>query len=134
MWNRESYYLSDKIRYTHRVFTNRNLRMDSIQAIGFDMDYTLAIYTEAVEELVSRLAMERLVEEKGYPSSLLRTEYDPKFPVRGLILDKRKGNIFKMDGHQHVQRAYHGFEKFSREDRRKTYRNTEIRPFCRDTN
>jgi len=129
MWNRESYYLSDKIRYTKRVFTNRNLRMDSIQAIGFDMDYTLAIYTEAVEELVARLALERLVTDKGYPESLLETQYDPKFPVRGLILDKRKGNIFKMDGHQHVQRAYHGFKKFSRERRKKTYRNTEIRPF-----
>ncbi|MBM4130187.1 hypothetical protein FJ250_04050, partial [bacterium] len=27
-----------------RIFTNRNLRMASIAAIGFDMDHTLAIY------------------------------------------------------------------------------------------
>lgn len=128
MWNRESYYLSDRIRYTERVFTNRNLKMNSIEAIGFDMDYTLAIYTEAVEELVARLAIEVLVEDFDYPSELLALKYDAEFPVRGLILDKRKGNIFKMDGHLHVQRAYHGFQKFSREKRKKTYRNTVIRP------
>nr|MBA2543611.1 hypothetical protein [Deltaproteobacteria bacterium] len=28
----------------NRVFCNRNLRMDSIEMIGFDMDYTLALY------------------------------------------------------------------------------------------
>ena len=28
----------------NRVFCNRNLRMDSIEVIGFDMDYTLALY------------------------------------------------------------------------------------------
>ena len=28
----------------NRIYTNRNLRMQSIAAIGFDMDHTLAIY------------------------------------------------------------------------------------------
>src|ERR1051325_7020745 len=28
----------------NRVFCNRNLRMDTIEMIGFDMDYTLALY------------------------------------------------------------------------------------------
>src|SRR5215813_12751745 len=28
----------------NRVFCNRNLRMDSIEMIGFDMDYTLGLY------------------------------------------------------------------------------------------
>jgi len=129
MWSRASYYLSDKIRYTNRIFTNRNLRLESISAIGFDMDYTLAIYTEAVEELVARLALEKLVSEKNYPEHILSLKYDPDFPVRGLILDKRKGTIFKMDGHQHVQRAYHGFKKLNRSERKKAYRNTVIRPF-----
>ncbi|MGN6107999.1 MAG: 5'-nucleotidase domain-containing protein, partial [Kofleriaceae bacterium] len=27
----------------NRVFCNRNLRMDTIEMIGFDMDYTLAL-------------------------------------------------------------------------------------------
>ena len=29
----------------HRVFCNRNLRMDQVEVIGFDMDYTLALST-----------------------------------------------------------------------------------------
>ena len=31
-------------RLARQIFVNRNLRMDTIKAIGFDMDYTLAIY------------------------------------------------------------------------------------------
>src|SRR5437870_4326888 len=30
----------------NRVYVNRNLRMDQIDLIGFDMDYTLAIYNQ----------------------------------------------------------------------------------------
>ncbi len=30
-----------------RIFTNRNLRMAAIEAIGFDMDHTLAVYNTA---------------------------------------------------------------------------------------
>lgn len=129
MWNRESHYLRDRIRYPRRVFANRNLRLASVDAIGFDMDYTLAIYTEAVEELVVRLAAERLVAGGNYPASLLELSYDPDFPVRGLVIDTKLGTIFKMDRHQHVQRAMHGTKKLSREMRRSTYRNTEIRPY-----
>ena len=55
--------------------------------------------------------------------------YDPDFPVRGLVIDTKLGTIFKMDRHQHVQRAMHGTKKLSREMRRSTYRNTEIRPY-----
>ena len=34
------------------IFVNRNLRMDNIKIIGFDMDYTLARYHKrAIEEL-----------------------------------------------------------------------------------
>ena len=29
-----------------RIFTNRDLNFDSISVIGFDMDYTLAIYRQ----------------------------------------------------------------------------------------
>ncbi|HEV3030532.1 MAG TPA: 5'-nucleotidase domain-containing protein, partial [Polyangia bacterium] len=31
----------------HRVFVNRNLRLDKIELVGFDMDYTLALYNQA---------------------------------------------------------------------------------------
>ena len=36
----------------NRIYVNRNLRMDKIEMIGFDMDYTLALYHQArIEQL-----------------------------------------------------------------------------------
>ncbi len=51
-----------------RVFTNRNLRMGSIEAIGFDMDHTLAVYnTDNFNHLSFVMAIEALIRDKGYP-------------------------------------------------------------------
>ena len=36
-----------------RVYCNRNLRLDQIQVVGFDMDYTLAIYRQAEMDRLS---------------------------------------------------------------------------------
>ncbi|HVR01026.1 MAG TPA: 5'-nucleotidase domain-containing protein, partial [Polyangia bacterium] len=34
-----------------RIYVNRNLRLDKIEMVGFDMDYTLALYNQArIEE------------------------------------------------------------------------------------
>ena len=46
----------------NRVFCNRNLRMDTIEMIGFDMDYTLALYhQERLERLSIELTLGKLV-------------------------------------------------------------------------
>ena len=39
-----------------RVYCNRNLRLDQVKAVGFDMDYTLAIYRQAE---MDRLCIDR---------------------------------------------------------------------------
>ena len=39
---------------------------------------------------------------------LAALRYDPHFVIRGLVVDKPYGNIFKMDRHNHVGRCYHG--------------------------
>lgn len=111
-----------------RVFVNRNLRLDQIRLIGFDMDYTLAPYVKkAIEELSYRLTAERLVRELGYPESILEIPYDPSFVLRGLVVDKRLGNIFKMDRHGYVGRCFHGRRELTKEERRELYRNVKIR-------
>src|SRR6478609_10338191 len=44
-----------------RVFVNRNLRLSGIRWVGFDMDYTLAIYRqEQMDALSIQLTVERL--------------------------------------------------------------------------
>lgn len=111
-----------------RVYVNRNLRMDQIRQIGFDMDYTLAPYVKAaIEGLSYRLTAERLVKKLGYPESILDIQYEPAFVLRGLVVDKRLGNIFKMDRYNHVGRVFHGRRELTKDERRKHYRNVKIR-------
>lgn len=113
---------------SRRIFVNRNLRFEHIRQIGFDMDYTLAPYVKRnLEALSFKLTAQRLVEELGYPEELLGLKYDKSFVMRGLVVDKRYGNIFKMDGHGHVGRVYHGRTELSKEERRRLYRNAKVR-------
>ncbi len=113
---------------TRRIFVNRNLRFDQIRQVGFDMDYTLAPYVKRnIEELSFQLTAKRMVEHLGYPEEILKLRYDPSFVVRGLAVDKKLGNLFKMDSHNHVGRVFHGRNLVDKETRRKLYRNVKIR-------
>lgn len=93
-----------------RVFANRNLHMAEIEWVGFDMDYTLAIYRQAAMDALSvELTIERLI-GRGYPARLRTLSFDTNFPIRGLLIDKKQGNVLKLDRHKHVAKGYHGTE------------------------
>ncbi len=112
---------------TRQIFVNRNLRMDKIEAIGFDMDYTLAIYhLQRVEELAFDMTLRRMVERLAYPAVLLELRYDPEFVIRGLVMDKQTGNIFKMDRHNHCGRCYHARRPLPAEEMKRLYREEKI--------
>ncbi|HEY4242754.1 MAG TPA: HAD-IG family 5'-nucleotidase [Kofleriaceae bacterium] len=111
----------------NRVFCNRNLRMDSIEMIGFDMDYTLALYhQDRLEQLSIDLTLNKLVQKHGYSEEIRGLSYDPGWAIRGLVVDRANGNIFKMDRHAYVGRCYHGFRELTYEERRAAYRNEKI--------
>ncbi|WOK97080.1 hypothetical protein Cni_G05788 [Canna indica] len=111
-----------------RIFCNRSLNMKNILAVGFDMDYTLAQYKpETFESLAYDGTVKKLVHNLGYPSELLEWTFDWKYMVRGLVLDKKRGNILKMDRHKYVKVAYHGFKELSKEEKVSTYGNTLVR-------
>ena len=111
-----------------KIFCNRSLNMKNIVAVGFDMDYTLAQYMpETFESLAYEGTIRKLVYDLGYPRELLEWTFDWKYMVRGLVLDKKRGNILKMDRHKYVKVAYHGFREMSKEDKVGTYGNTLIR-------
>jgi HAD superfamily 5'-nucleotidase-like hydrolase len=111
----------------NRVFCNRNLRMDTIEMIGFDMDYTLALYhQDRLEQLSIELTLQKLVDKHGYPPDIRNLSYDPRWAIRGLVVDKKHGNVFKMDRHAYVGRCYHGFRELSHDERKATYRNEKI--------
>lgn len=52
--------------------------------------------------------------------------FDYRYMMRGLIIDKKRGNILKMDRHKYVKLAFHGFQQLSRDQRLATYANTGV--------
>ncbi|OGQ18696.1 MAG: hypothetical protein A2138_09510 [Deltaproteobacteria bacterium RBG_16_71_12] len=110
------------------IYTNRDLDLAHIKAVGFDMDYTLAIYQkQPMEQLQYDLTLERLIAGAGYPNEIRALKYDPTFIVRGLILDKRNGHLIKMDTHGRVARVFHGRRRLDAEEIHEAYRNAKIR-------
>jgi HAD superfamily 5'-nucleotidase-like hydrolase len=119
--------LHREVPRARQIFVNRNLRMDKIEAVGFDMDYTVAMYhLQRLETLAFRMTLARMIETLGYPPALGALQYDPEFVIRGLVVDKLHGNIFKMDRHNHVGRCYHGRRPLPEEELRRLYRGEKV--------
>lgn len=111
-----------------QVFVNRNLNMARVELIGFDMDYTLAIYhLRRLEQLSYDLTVDRLVNQCGYDESIRAIPYDHHFVLRGVFVDKLRGNLLKIDRFGHVGRAYHGRRLLTDDEIQRLYRNERIR-------
>jgi HAD superfamily 5'-nucleotidase-like hydrolase len=115
-----------ELAHSRQIYTNRSLKMEEISLCGFDMDYTLAVYSmRQIEELAFHMTLERMVRKRGYPAYLEGLKYDHEFVIRGLVVDKDFGNIFKMDRHNHVGRCYHGRRALILDERRALYQTNE---------
>lgn len=118
-----------RIPRTRRVFVNRNLKMAGIDWVGFDMDYTLAIYNQIEMDRLSVQATVGKLKHRGYPEEVIKDiDYKIDFPIRGLLIDKRFGHILKMDRFKVVQKGYHGLRELSKEEIRALYQQKKIRP------
>lgn len=95
--------------------------MANIKAVGFDMDHTLALYKhETFEALAFRETLKKFI-EAGYPEQLLELQFNPKFLIRGLLVDRELGNILRVDAHKYVKDAFHGHRRLTKEERYKLY-------------
>lgn len=113
---------------SRQVFVNRNLHMGKVELIGFDMDYTLAIYhLRRLEQLSYDLTVDRLVTNCGYAEEIRKVPYDHSFVLRGVFVDKVRGNLLKIDRFGYVGRAYHGRQDLPDEEIQRLYRNERIR-------
>ncbi|PRQ05722.1 HAD-IG family 5'-nucleotidase [Enhygromyxa salina] len=109
-----------------RIFTNRDLDFEQVPVVGFDMDYTLARYRQAELEAISlETTVDKLVVQ-GWPRVLYEVQPDPEFAIRGLVVDKLRGNLLKMDRHGYVGRVYHGRTMLERSQRKSIYRSQRI--------
>jgi HAD superfamily 5'-nucleotidase-like hydrolase len=72
-------------------------RLDELDVLGFDYDYTLASYTDKVPHFIYERALEHLIKVHGYPQELRSKSFDPSFAIRGLHYDTKKGYMMKLD-------------------------------------
>jgi HAD superfamily 5'-nucleotidase-like hydrolase len=115
------------IHPARRVYVSRNLKMSRIDWVGFDMDYTLAIYNQ---EQMDRLSIEATVTkliERGYPQWLADLHYPLDFPIRGVLIDKRLGNVLKMNRFKIARRGYHGLRELGTVELRALYYEKKLR-------
>jgi HAD superfamily 5'-nucleotidase-like hydrolase len=106
------------------IFTNRTLNMRSIQAIGYDMDYTLIHYDVQRWERAMYAYLKRKLLELGWPVENLT--HVPEMIIRGLVIDKKFGNIVKPNRFGYVKRAFHGTKPLDFDSMRKVYSRTTV--------
>lgn len=108
------------------IFVNRTLNMKHIQAIGFDMDYTLVRYnSHAFEEMTFGEIRKKLL-EKGYPQALNDLPFVYEQVIRGLVIDKPHGNILKLSLHSKVKQARHGTKEMDFKTQQKIYQGFSV--------
>ena len=109
---------------THRIYCNRALNLRSVKAIGYDMDYTLIHYHVAQWEKCAYGHLQEKLLELGWPVGELR--FDPEAVIRGLIIDRERGNLVKANQFGFIKLAAHGTHILGREAQRSTYSNVLV--------
>lgn len=110
-----------------QVFVNRTLNLKRIRNIGFDMDHTLVRYkSENFESLAHRIMIEKLVHDKGYPSSILKLGFSYDRAIRGLVIDKAEGNVLKLSRYSAIRVSYHGMKPIDFREQTKLYKSVYI--------
>lgn len=106
------------------IFCNRTLNLRAIEAIGYDMDYTLIHYVVDVWERHAYAHVRRVLSERGLPVGEL--EFQPDLMIRGLIIDAELGNVVKANRFGYVTRAFHGTHPLPFEELRRVYSRTIV--------
>ncbi|NUM89263.1 MAG: hypothetical protein HUU37_08680, partial [Bdellovibrionales bacterium] len=110
-----------------RVYVNRTLNLRKIRYLGFDMDHTLVRYdSRAFEATTHAVVLRKLVEKKGYPEAILEVPFDYDLAIRGLVIDKRRGNLLKVSRHGAIRGAMHGLGMLDFAEQKRLYRSTYI--------
>lgn len=110
-----------------KVFVNRTLNLKKIKFIGLDMDHTLVRYNiENFERLSYTKIIEKLMSKRNYPQTLKNLAFDYNFAIRGLVIDRQKGNLLKLNRYTAIRASYHGQKPIDFKTHQKLYRSTYI--------
>ena len=116
-----------KLNSSSKVFVNRTLNMKRINYIGLDMDHTLVRYNSVnFERLAHKTMLEKLVKIKGYPEKILTLPFSYESTIRGLVIDKNKGNLIKLSRYGAIRTSRHGLKPIDYDLQRKIYKSTYI--------
>lgn len=110
----------------NHVFVNRTLNLKRIKFLGLDMDHTLIRYkTEEFEKLSHQIMKEKLI-KKGYPEAVRQLPFQYDLAIRGLVIDKKRGNTLKLNRHSAIRASYHGLKAIDFKTQQKLYKSTYI--------
>lgn len=118
---------------TGQVFVNRTLNLKKIKYIGLDMDHTLVRYhTENFERLSHTKIIEKLIQRKKYPEEVKNLKFVYNAAIRGLVIDREKGNLLKLNRHAAIRASFHGLKPLDFKTHQNLYKSTYIDLSSRD--
>lgn len=110
-----------------KVFVTRTLNLKRIRYIGLDMDHTLIRYhTEEFERLSHSVMKDKLIKGKGYPEAVRNLPFSYDLAIRGLVIDRNKGNLLKLNRHSAIRASFHGLSPVDYKTQQKMYKSTYI--------
>lgn len=101
------------------IYANRTLNLRSVEAIGYDMDYTLIHYRTDEWEGAAFEHARRLLASRGFPVD--DVVFDADHYVQGLVIDLDRGNLVKASRFGYVIQAQHGTRQLTFDELRRTY-------------
>ena len=91
------------------------------------MDHTLVRYdSRAFESMTHAVVLAKMVENRAYPPEIAQLPFDYDLAIRGLVIDKQKGNLLKVSRHGAIRASYHGTKPIEFANQKKIYSSTYI--------
>ncbi|XP_054628426.1 5'-nucleotidase domain-containing protein 2 [Dunckerocampus dactyliophorus] len=117
------------------IYSNNEVSLAEVDIYGFDYDYTLALYSNALNTMIYNTARDFLVEHFKYPEGILNYDYIPNFAARGLHYDIQKGLLMKIDAFHYIQTGtvYRGLKPVPDEEVLKLYGGSYHIPLQQDS-
>ena len=90
------------------------------------MDHTLVRYhSRAFEQTTHEMVLKKL-QERNYPGAIAQLPFDYDLAIRGLVIDKFKGNLLKVSRHGAIRGAFHGTRAMDFASQKANYSSTYI--------
>ncbi|GFT36880.1 5'-nucleotidase domain-containing protein 1 [Nephila pilipes] len=118
---------STKLTFAQNTYP-QEFTLENYDCIGFDLDHTLCRYKlKPLFQLIYKSLASFLIEKYEYPKSLANIcEDDWSFAQKGIVLDKCRGNILKLNNSYKIVKASHGTRLLSPDEISEIYGPTSI--------